>query len=243
MSKPESKQQKNPQEEISPEEEITVDAADASAEADMDSPDGSKDKKPDDQSPAQEAGPSPDETAEDQKAEDLDPLSELLQKLDEAEERAKKAEDRAIRSAADLDNFRRRLQREKEDAIKRTTSSLLEDFLPIWDNFRMGLQAAAKAEDREAFLKGFEMVQGQFGTFLERNGIEEINPTGADFDPNLHECLSQQPSEDVAENTVITTVRAGFRIGQHLIRPASVVISSGPPQEPETEPKETKEES
>lgn len=159
-----------------------------------------------------------------------DPLTELLQKLDEAEVRAQKAEDRAVRAIADLDNFRRRLHREKEDAIKRTTSSLLEGFLPVWDNFKMGLQAATKAENREAFLKGFEMVGDQFRSFLENNGIEEIDPEGLTFDPNLHECLSQQPSEDIEENRVITTIRVGFRIGQHLIRPASVIISSGCPE-------------
>lgn len=163
------------------------------------------------------------------------PLGQLLEQLEmaenrahEAEEKLKGAEDRILRTMADMDNLRRRLQRDKEEAIKRSTSALLEGFLPVWDNFRMGLQSVEGATDPAAFVQGFAMVGDQFRTFLEQNGVEFIEADGQTFDPNLHECISQQVSPDVPEQTVITTVRPGFRIGQYLVRPASVVISSGP---------------
>jgi molecular chaperone GrpE len=179
-------------------------------------------------------------SAENESAETLEPEvvtegGELLAALNEAEGRAqaaeqklKEVEERVLRTLADMDNLRRRLQRDKEDAIKRTTSNLLEGFLPIWDNFSMGLQAVEKATDPAAFVQGFTMVGDQFKGFLEQNGLTLIDPSGEAFDPNLHECLSAVPHDSLPDQHVVNTIRVGFRIGQHLVRPASVIISSGP---------------
>ena len=137
--------------------------------------------------------------------------------------------DRYVRSVADLDNHRRRTIREKEELRQFAASKVLEDLLPVIDNLGLGL-AAAKAPnaDLKTLVGGISMVAEQLKTSLASHGLKELNPVGQSFDPNLHEAISQQPSADVAEGSVATVVRTGFTLNGRLLRPASVIVSTGP---------------
>ena len=135
----------------------------------------------------------------------------------------------ALRARADLDNYRKRVAREKEDAIRYANNSLLESLLPILDNFELGLEAAKNTPEARGIVQGLQMVRKQLEDFLRDHGVEIVSAEGDLFDPNLHDAVAQEPSPDIAEGTVIRQLRKGFKLKDRLIRPASVVVSKGPP--------------
>lgn len=157
------------------------------------------------------------------------PGPDLSIELAAAKKEAADNYDRYVRSVADLDNHRRRTIREKEELRQFAASKVLEDLLPVIDNLGLGL-AAAKAPnaDLKTLIGGISMVAEQLKSSLANHGLKEINPAGQAFDPNLHEAISQQPSADVAEGSVATVVRTGFTLNGRLLRPASVIVSTGP---------------
>ena len=134
--------------------------------------------------------------------------------------------DLALRSEADMQNFRKRASREKEDAIKYANTSFLDRLMPILDNFEMGL-AAARSDKNSAILAGLDMVSKQFQDFLSEVGAQPIDAVGRKFDPNLHEAISQEENEQVPEGVVIRQVRRGYKLKDRLLRPANVVVSKG----------------
>jgi molecular chaperone GrpE len=137
--------------------------------------------------------------------------------------------DRYMRVAADLENFRRRAVREKEELRLFATSRVLEDLLPVLDNLALGLAATKQPKaDLKTLAGGVEMVLQQFKAALASHGLKEIDPAGQPFDPHLHEAISHQPSADVKAEHVLTVVRTGFTLNGRLLRPAAVVVSSGP---------------
>lgn len=140
--------------------------------------------------------------------------------------------DRYLRTAADLENFRRRTVREKEELRLFAASRLLEDLLPALDNLALGLQAALKPNaDLKALAGGVDLVQQQLKSALAAHGLKEINPLGQPFDPHQHEALSHEASVDVKPEHVLRVVRTGYILNGRLLRPASVIISSGKPVE------------
>lgn len=140
----------------------------------------------------------------------------------------------AARSQAELENFRKRMAREKSEAILYANRSLLEQLLPIIDNFEMGLKAASDSEGQSSMiLQGMGMVRKQLEEFLSAQGVEVIDSDGVPFDPNVHEAIKQESSEEVDEGVVLYTVRRGYRLKERVIRAANVVVSSGPGGESE----------
>jgi molecular chaperone GrpE len=135
--------------------------------------------------------------------------------------------DLAHRSQADFENFRKRTAREKEDAMKYANSSLLERLLPIVDNFELGLAAARSEGENSPVYSGMSLVFKQLNDFLSDNGLQAIDAVGRKFDPNLHEAIAHEPS-DQPEETVIRQTRRGYKFKDRLLRPSSVVVSSGP---------------
>jgi molecular chaperone GrpE len=138
-----------------------------------------------------------------------------------------KYRDMALRSRAELDNYRKRVAREKEDAIRYANLSLLERILPVVDNFDLGLQAARSAEDAAAVVSGLDMVRKQLADFLRDQGVDTIDAEGKPFDPNLHEAMGSEASADVPEGSVVRQLRKGYKLKDRLLRPASVFVSSG----------------
>ena len=139
-----------------------------------------------------------------------------------------KFRDLALRSQADFDNYKKRAAREKEEAIKFANSSLLERLISIIDNFELGLSAARGEGEQSPIYSGMSMVLKQLTDFLADNGLQPIDAEGQKFDPNLHEAIAHEPSSEVAEGLVIRQTRRGYRMKERLLRPSSVVVSSGP---------------
>ena len=135
--------------------------------------------------------------------------------------------DLALRSQADFENYKKRAAREKEEAIKYANSSLLEKLIAIVDNFELGLEAARAEGEKSPIFSGMSMVLKQLSDFLADNGLQPIDATGTKFDPNLHEAIAHEPSDEVSEGTVIRQMRRGYKMKDRLLRPSSVVVSSG----------------
>ena len=133
----------------------------------------------------------------------------------------------ALRAQADFDNYRKRMAREKEESIRYANASMLEKLLPILDSFDLGIQAARKAPEAAAIAKGFEMVERQIHDFLRDCGVESVDAEGKDFDPNLHEAVSQQHHAETPEGKVLHQIRKGFKLKDRLLRPATVIVSRG----------------
>ena len=136
--------------------------------------------------------------------------------------------DLALRSQADFENYKKRAAREKDDAIKYANSSLLERLVPILDNFELGLSAAREDGKASPVFSGMSMILKQLNDFLTANGVQPIEAEGKQFDPNLHEAIAREASNDVPEGTVLRQTRRGYRLKDRLLRPSSVVVSSGP---------------
>jgi molecular chaperone GrpE len=135
--------------------------------------------------------------------------------------------DLALRSQADFENYKKRAAREKEEAIKYANSSLLEKLIAIVDNFELGLEAARSESEKSPIFSGMSMVFKQLMDFLADSGLQPINATGEKFDPNLHEAIAHEPSNEFPEGTVVRQTRRGYKMKDRLLRPSSVVVSSG----------------
>jgi len=152
----------------------------------------------------------------------------LEEQLAAARQEAAANYDRYTRAVADMENFRRRTLRDKEDLRLFALSGFMEDALPILDSLGLGLVAARQQTDVKAIVDGLSLIIDQFKTTLGRHGLKEVDPAGQKFDPHFHECISHQPSADVGEEHVIQVVRLGYTLNGRLLRPASVIVSSGP---------------
>jgi len=148
--------------------------------------------------------------------------------LAEAQKQIAELKDKLLRSQADWDNSRKRIMREKEDAVRYAGEALLEKLLPVLDNFEMGTQAAKTATDPKAIAQGFEMVQAQLQQVLRDAGVEAIDAVGQPFDPHRHEALGHHESADVPEGHVMTQMRKGYKLKDRLLRPASVFVAKPP---------------
>ena len=150
-----------------------------------------------------------------------------LTELEKAQLEASEMKSRYLRSVADMENFRKRITREKQELLRSAAADVIESLLPILDNMKLGLQAAEQHPDAKDVTIGFKMVEDQLKKSLEEQGLKEIIPNGESFDPNLHECVAHQPSDTVDEDKIIETVRAGYQLNERLLRAANVIVSSG----------------
>ena len=156
------------------------------------------------------------------------------------EEQIAEWRERAIRSAADLENFRKRMEREKREARCYANQALLEELLPVLDNFQMGLQAASADSDSMIY-RGMEMVKKQLDEFLVSQGVEGISAEGEIFDPAMHEAVSQEECADSEEGMILRVIRRGYRMSDRLLRPANVVVARAPQPDETPSPSEEKE--
>ena len=180
--------------------------------------------------------------SEDSKAEeDSEPLS-IEEQLEKAKSDARENYSNYLRAVADLDTYRRRVNREKDELRHHAVSGLLESLLPVYDNLGFGLASAEQAPNLGVVVQGLEMVLSQFKSMLEENGIAEIAPAkGDDFDHNQHEAMQTQPSDEVEDGKVLQLIRKGFSLNGKLIRAASVIVAGG--EEVEAEKSQTSSES
>ncbi|HLP67372.1 MAG TPA: nucleotide exchange factor GrpE [Rhizobium sp.] len=157
---------------------------------------------------------------------DADPLEAL--KAENAELR-----DRFLRLAAEMDNLRRRTERDVKDAKAYAVTGFARDMLAVSDNLRRALDAvseearASADAGLSALIEGVEMTERGMLSTLERHGVRKIEPQGQKFDPNFHQAMFEIPNPDVANNTVVQVVQAGFTIGDRVLRPAMVGVAKG----------------
>src|SRR5947208_10776406 len=170
-------------------------------------------------------GSTPSSATAAQRSESDDPMTGLQADLD-------RFRDLALRSQADFENYKKRCAREKEDAIKYANSSLLERLVAIVDNFELGLEAARGESEQSPIYSGMSLVLKQLQDLLTESGLEPIEAVGQKFDPNLHEAIAHEPSAEVPEEIVIRQTRRGYRFKDRLLRPSTVVVSSGPALKP-----------
>lgn len=173
------------------------------------------------------------ETEEVEASEDAEKIEEdakeptLEEQLEAAKAKAEENYSSYLRSVADLDTYRRRVMREKDELKQYAVSGLIESILPIYDNMGFGLASAESDADPKVVVQGIQMVLSQFQKVLEENGVEEIAPEkGGEFDPNLHEAFQTQPSDEVDEGAVLQLIRKGFSLNGRLIRPANVIVAA-----------------
>jgi molecular chaperone GrpE len=162
-------------------------------------------------------------------AEGKDPGGEADGRVKRLQAEVERYKELALRAAADLDNYRKRMARERDDAAKYANTTFLEKLIPILDNFELGLQAAKSGSGSSSILEGMAMVQRQLHDFLASSGVEAFDAEGKPFDPNLHEAIAQEENAEVPEGQVIRQLRKGYRLRDRLIRPANVVVSKGVP--------------
>jgi len=162
------------------------------------------------------------ETPAAEEAPALDPWEEL-------EADVAKWKELSLRTAAEMENLRKRTTREREDAIRYANQRLLEELLPVIDNFEMGMQAASEDTTSMIYI-GMDMVRKQLDEFLSAQGVEEISTDGL-FDPNLHDAVSQEDCDAGEEGRILRVTRRGFKLRDRLLRPASVIVSKLPTSE------------
>jgi len=149
------------------------------------------------------------------------------------QERAAKADqhwDRLLRLTAEFDNFRKRAQRERQEAVQYANESLLARLVTVLDHFEMALAAIHQSStgNLDSFRTGVQMIYSQLRQVLQEAGLEEVLALGQPFDPQVHEAVQQQESSDVPEDHVLSLVRKGYKLKSRLIRPAQVVVARPP---------------
>lgn len=147
----------------------------------------------------------------------------IEQQLERARSEARENYDRFVRERAELENFKKRMQREKSEALKFATEPLLRDLLPVVDNLERALQHAP-ADDPLA--EGLRFVMTSLMDALGRHGVAKVDATGQKFDPALHQAMAQVPVAGTEPNTVIEQHAAGYKLHDRLLRPAMVVVSA-----------------
>ncbi|SMC98478.1 molecular chaperone GrpE [Fulvimarina manganoxydans] len=146
--------------------------------------------------------------------------------------------DRLLRLAADMENLRRRTEREVKDARTYAVTSFAREMLSVADNLRRAIDAVPD-EARESgdsgmtsLIEGVEMTERGLLASLEKNGVKKLEPEGQKFDPNFHQAMFEVPNPNVPANTVVQVVQAGYAIGERVLRPAMVGVAKGGPKQP-----------
>ncbi|MEK9528784.1 MAG: nucleotide exchange factor GrpE [Gammaproteobacteria bacterium] len=162
-----------------------------------------------------------------------EPASEEAPEVDQLaqlEAEVEKYKDVALRAEAEMQNLRRRAERDVQNAHKFGTERLLQNLLPVLDSLEKAIEtseAAGQAED-DPQLEGIKLCSKLFVDVLTKEGIEALDPQGEPFDPNLHEALSMIENPDLEPNSVMTVIQKGYRLNERLVRPAKVMVSKAP---------------
>ena len=146
-----------------------------------------------------------------------DPLEELRRERDALQ-------DRLLRTAAEFDNYRKRMDRDRRDLADHAAGEAIKDLLPIIDNLERALQASAQDDPLR---KGVELIHKQMLEMLRKRGVTPIEALGADFDPNVHEAVSHEESDQHREGEVMEQLQRGYKVGERLLRPAMVKVAKG----------------
>jgi molecular chaperone GrpE len=178
---------------------------------------GSEAEKTSEEISQQAAGPAPEAELE------VAPtLAELQKQLAEAQSQAAEYKDGWQRSAADFQNYRRRVEAERAETYQMAVGSIIKRYLPVLDDMERAMES--RPADL-AWADGVELICRKLQAILEAEGLKRIEAEGQKFDPNFHEAISQEPADGVESGTVISVIRNGYMLGEHVIRPAMVRVA------------------
>jgi len=163
-----------------------------------------------------------------------DETAKLRQALEEKTREAEANYDRYLRAVAELDNAKKRAQREREDYLRYANESLLRDLLPVLDNFERAVRAARIAEEAPGLLAGVELIRRELLKVLEKFGVTSYSAVGQPFDPEKHEAVGRLETTEHPEMTVVEETLAGYLLNGKVLRPAMVIVAV-PPKEPASE--------
>lgn len=178
-----------------------------------------------------EEAPAQEISEEEARQKELEKLTAEIQSLRE----------KLIYLEADYQNYRKRTVKDISEARVCGAAGTLEPFLTVFDFLNMAKGAAEKSENIESIRQGLNMIIGEFHKAFDELGVKKIATVGADFDPRLHEAAAHEPSAEVPEGKIIREWSGGFQLGERLLRPARVVVSSGPAPEEAPQAEEQKE--
>jgi molecular chaperone GrpE len=150
-------------------------------------------------------------------------------RIAELETQLKEAGDRALRAQAELENYRKRAQRELAEERRYAVVPLVRDLLTVVDNLRRAIDAAQQTSDSNGLLEGVQMVATQLDAVLKQHGCLPIETVGTPFDPNQHQAIAQEPSAEHPSGIVTRATQVGYRLHDRVIRPAQVFVSTGAP--------------
>ncbi|UOR12261.1 nucleotide exchange factor GrpE [Halobacillus amylolyticus] len=150
---------------------------------------------------------------------------EAIGELEQLQQEKEEVQNRLLRLQADYDNFRRRTQKEREADRKYKSQSIVEELIPVLDNFERALQVEVDGDAAKNFANGMEMVYDQFQAALVKEGVEEIPAQGEVFDPHLHQAVMQVEDDNFESNVVVEQLQKGYRLNDRVIRPAMVKVN------------------
>ncbi len=201
------KAEKKKAEEINKEETLKKESTAAEQEEVM--PDG------------EEAAPEP----ETEEPEETDPLKILENKLTKAEEDAQASHDRLLRATAEFDNYKKRSERELGEFRKFANERLIKELLPVMDNLERAIESSTDDSANSVIIEGVEMTLKEIYKVLEKFNLKSLDAEGKTFDPNFHQAVLQEETDEQADNTVLKVMQKGYILHDRLIRPAMVVVA------------------
>jgi molecular chaperone GrpE len=154
--------------------------------------------------------------------------TDVAVELDALRAELAKATDRALRSQAEFENYRKRAQRDAAEERKYAALPLISDILGVLDNLELAIDAAEKSGSAGTLLEGIRMVAGMFNTVLAQHNCTRIEGVGQPFDPHLHQAIGQQPSTEHPAGTITIVARYGYKLHDRVVRPSQVFVSTGP---------------
>ncbi|GIP35856.1 nucleotide exchange factor GrpE [Paenibacillus sp. J2TS4] len=149
----------------------------------------------------------------------------LDNRLEELRKEADENYQRYLRAQADFDNFRRRTRQEKEESAKYASLPLIEQLLPVVDNFERAIDSSKETNDFDALVKGLEMTFRQLDQVLKQEGLEQIEAVGQPFNPEYHQAVMQVESEEHEEGIIVEELQKGYKLKEKVVRPAMVKVS------------------
>jgi len=155
-------------------------------------------------------------------------VEELKKQLAQKEQELNEMKEKVLRLAAELENFKKRIQKEKEDHMRYALETFARELLPFLDNLERAISAAKETKDIDKLLEGLDLTLSGYFKTLEKFGLKPFVALGERFDPNIHEALGVEENEEVDENTVVKELLKGYKLHDRVLRPAMVVVSKKP---------------
>lgn len=204
---------------------VPIEGPDPPGDGEQAQPEGAASPEKEAQAPEESSGSAQAEVSETVTEERLEAeLAELTREIETLR-------DNYLRARADLENYRRRAAREREETVRSAIASLLREVLPVLDNLDRAIAAAAGTQDHASLIEGVELTRRQFQAFLDARGVTEIKAQGEKFDPLWHEAVGKKPTADHPEGIVVEEVQKGYRLDDLILRPSKVIVAVAPQAE------------